>query len=374
MRYYLIAGERSGDLHGSNLIKSLKKRDRDGEFRCWGGEYMQEAGADLVVHYNDLAFMGFFEVLLYFRKILRNLKHCRRDILEYNPDVVILIDFAGFNLKMASFLSKKNITTYYYISPKVWAWYTGRARKIKRIVDRMFVILPFEKQFYLSYDFEVDYVGNPVVDAVNQHKADRSFLDDPKIFNKEKYVALLPGSRKQELKSILPNLVDLASDFPETQFILGGIKSIPRELYSRVTDVPNIAIVFDRTYDVLAFAHAAVVTSGTATLETALWDIPQVVIYRSNSALSVIIAKKVIKVKFISLVNLIAGREVVRELIQENLTREHLNDEIYKLLSDTSYRDRIYTNYSEIRNILGNEPVSDKAADLMIKYLKREDA
>ena len=370
MRYYLIAGERSGDLHGSNLIKSLQKRDPDAVFRCWGGEYMQEAGAELVVHYNDMAFMGFFEVLLYFRKILRNLKRCRKDILEYKPDVVILIDFAGFNLKMASFLSKKNIKTYYYISPKVWAWYTSRAKRIKRIVDRMFVILPFEKAFYLNYDFEVDYVGNPVIDAVGQHKADRSFLDDPRISNKEKYVALLPGSRKQELKSILPNLVDLALDFPDTQFILGGIKSIPRELYSRVKEVPNITIVYDRTYDVLAFAHAAVVASGTATLETALWDIPQVVIYRSNSPITVLIVRMVIKVKFISLVNLIAGREVVRELIQENLTREYLNEEMHKLINDSTYRDRIYTNYAEVRNILGNEPVSDKAADLMIKYLK----
>ena len=370
MRYYLIAGERSGDLHGSNLIKSLKKRDPDATFRCWGGEYMKEAGAELVVHYNDMAFMGFFEVLLYFRKILKNLKHCRKDILAYNPDVVILIDFAGFNLKIASFLKKKNIKSYYYISPKVWAWYTSRAKKIKRIVDRMFVILPFEKAFYSEYDFEVDYVGNPVVDAVKQHKPDPSFLEDPGILNPDKYVALLPGSRKQELKSILPRLVNLASDFADTQFILGGIKSIPQHLYSEIEKIPNITIVYDRTYDVLAFSYAAVVTSGTATLETALWDIPQVVIYRSNSALSVIIAKMVIKVKFISLVNLIAGREVVRELIQENLTREHLNDEMHKLLNDTTYRDRIYTNYTEIRNILGNEPVSDKAANLMIKYLK----
>ena len=333
---------------------------------------MEEAGAELVVHYNDMAFMGFIEILFYFRKILKNLKHCRRDILTYNPDVVILIDFAGFNLKIASFLKKKNIKSYFYISPKVWAWYTGRAKKIKRNVDRMFVILPFEKAFYAKYGFEVDYVGNPVIDAVNQHKPDSSFLEDPRIFNKQKYVALLPGSRKQELKSILPNLVKMASDFSETQFILGGIKSISQGLYSDVENVPNITIVYDRTYDVLAFSHAAVVTSGTATLETALWDIPQVVIYRSNSPVTVLIVKMVIKVKFISLVNLIAGREVVRELIQEKLTREHLNDEMLKLLDDTTYRDRIYNDYAEIRNILGNEPVSDKAADLMIKYLKNK--
>jgi lipid-A-disaccharide synthase len=370
MRYYLIAGERSGDLHGSNLIKSLKKKDKDAVFRCWGGELMQEAGAELVVHYNDMAFMGFVEVLLYFRKILRNLRICKKDIMAYQPDVVILIDFAGFNLKMASFLKKKGFRVYYYISPKVWAWYTSRAKKIKRIVDRMFVILPFEKDFYKTFDFQVDYVGNPVVDAVNNHIPDNSFLSQQEIFDRNNYVALLPGSRKQELESILPNLIKLATKFSNVQFILCGIKSISSELYADVESTPNIVIVYDRTYDVLALAKAAVVTSGTATLETALWDVPQVVIYRSNSHISAFIARLVIKVKFISLVNLIAGREVVKEFIQRDLTPENLNSEFDRLYNDTIYRNRIHADYTEIRNILGNEPVSDKAAEYMYNYLK----
>jgi lipid-A-disaccharide synthase len=313
--------------------------------------------------------MGFIEVLIFFRKIIKYLKKCRRDIQTFKPDVVILIDFAGFNMKMASFLKKEGIPVYYYISPKVWAWYRGRAKKIKRTVDRMFVILPFEKNFYHQYNFDVDYVGNPVVDAVKHHKPDKSFLDREEIVNKEKYIALLPGSRKQELMSILPSLTDLASSCADIQFILCGIKSIPYSLYAPLEKAHNITIVYDRTYDVLAYALAAVVTSGTATLETALWDIPQVVVYRSNSHISMFIARMVIKIKFISLVNLIAGREVVKELIQKNLTREHLHSEVNRLINDEVYRQRILSDYAVVRNILGNEPASEKAAELMYNYL-----
>jgi lipid-A-disaccharide synthase len=366
----MIAGERSGDLHGSNLIKSFKKIDKDPVFRCWGGEYMQQAGGDLVVHHNDLAFMGFIEVLFYFRRILRYLKFCKKDILSFQPDVVILIDFGGFNLKMASYLKKKDIRVYYYISPKIWAWNTGRARQIKQNIDKMFVILPFEKDFYHQYGFDVDYVGNPVVDAVRQHLPDKSFLDQKDILNKEQYIALLPGSRKQELESVIPHMVDLAKRFPDVQFIMGGIRSLQSKLYAPVEKASNIGIVYGRTYDVLAFARAAVVTSGTATLETALWDIPQVVIYRSNSRISVYIARLVVKIKFISLVNLIAGREVVKELIQEHLTPEHLYTEADRLFNDETYRNRILNDYAEVRNLLGHEQVSDKTAELMHTYLK----
>lgn len=369
MRYYIIAGERSGDLHGSNLIKALRKKDRKAEFRCVGGEYMQEAGAELAMHYHRMSFMGFLEVLLYFRRIWHRLNFCKQDILAFRPDVVILIDFGGFNMKMAAYLKKKGISVFYYISPKIWAWYTSRAKKIKRDVNKMFVILPFEKDFYKNYDLQVDYVGNPVVDAVKQHQPDNSFLQQEKIFSKKKYIALLPGSRKQELESILPNLIELANSMKDTQFIMGGISSMPPEFYAEIEKLTNVTIIFDRTYDVLAFAHAAIVTSGTATLETALWDIPQVVIYRSNSRISVFIGRMVIKVKFISLVNLIAGREVVRELIQKNLTKEHLYDEVNRLVNDETYRKRILIDYAEINNLLGNEPVSDKAADLMYGYL-----
>jgi len=331
---------------------------------------MQEAGAELVVHYNNLAVMGFIEVLFYLRKVWHYLKFCRRDIMSFQPDVVILIDFAGFNLRIASYLKKKGIRVYYYISPKIWAWNSGRAWKIKKVVDRMFVILPFEKEFYRQFNYDVDYVGNPVVDAVSHYNPNRSFLNHKEIFNKEKYIALLPGSRSQELKSVIPDLVQLADSFKDVQFIMAGISSLPVVLYAEVNKTPNIAIVFDKTYDVLAYAEAAVVTSGTATLETALWDIPQVVIYKSYSRINVWIGRMVIKVKFISLVNLIAGREVVRELIQSDLIPANLNAEVDKLIHNEDYRNRIFYDYAEIRNLLGREPVSEKAAALMMKYLK----
>ncbi len=372
MRYYLIAGERSGDLHGSNLIKSLKKKDPDGEFRCWGGDYMEQAGAELVVHYKHIAFMGFVEVILFFRKILKYLRFCKKDILAYGPDVVILIDFGGFNLRVARFLKKAGIRVFYYISPKVWAWNTGRARKIKALVDRMFVILPFEKAFYATYDFDVDYVGNPVVDAVNAHQPDPSFLTDKSLVPEDHYVALLPGSRSQELKSILPNMVQLARDLPGTKFIMAAITSTPPQAYDLCTGVPNISVVFDRTYDILAYAYAGVITSGTATLETALWNVPQVVVYRSTSKLSILIARMVIKVKYISLINLIAGRKVVTELLQSQLTRERLLAELKKLIADDEERGRILSDYHEIKEILGDHPVSDKAANLMRRYLQRK--
>lgn len=369
MRYYLIAGERSGDLHGSNLIKSLKKKDGKAEFRCWGGSYMEKAGAELVVHYRNLAFMGFVEVLIYFRKILRYLKKCRQDILLFKPDVVILIDFGGFNLRIARFLKNTEISIYYYISPKVWAWNTRRALKIKALVDRMFVILPFEKEFYGQYGMKVDYVGNPVVDAVREHEPESSFLNDTGI-EKHEYVAFLPGSRNQELKSILPAMVRLAADMRKVKFILAAIDTVDQDIYRICAGVPNIQIIYNRTYDILAYAKAGVITSGTATLETALWEVPQVVVYRFVSKLSFLIARMVIKVKFISLVNLIAGREVVKEFIQGNLTHENLRSELRSLLDDSKKRNRILNDYHEIKLILGEDPVSDKVAELIFRYLQ----
>jgi len=370
MRYYLIAGERSGDLHGSNLIKAIKRKDDQAQFRCWGGEYMEKAGAELVVHYRNLAFMGFIEVALYFNKILRFIRLCKKDILNYKPDVVILIDFGGFNLRVARFLKKREIKVYYYISPKVWAWNTGRAKTIKAAVDRMFVILPFEKDFYKTFGYEVDYVGNPVVDAIRNHQPDPSFLEKTGIKTEDRYIALLPGSRNQELKSILPRMVKLADSFPNQKFVLAAISSVPEHLYLPCREVNNIKIVFDRTNDILAFAFAGVITSGTATLETALWEVPQVVVYRSTSKISFFIARMVVKIKFISLVNLIVGREVVKELIQEDFTQEKLSSEVNKLIFDNAVRNRILEEYKELKNILGHDPVSDRAADLMVHYLK----
>lgn len=369
MRYYLIAGERSGDLHGANLIRALKKRDREAKFRAWGGGFMEEAGADIVVHYRNLAFMGFIEVILYFNKILHYLRLCKKDIRTFRPDVVILIDFGGFNMRMARYLRKHDYKVFYYISPKVWAWNTGRARAIKANVDRMFVILPFEKDFYQEFGFEVDYVGNPVMDAVRSHVPDSSFLQGIDLNREDRYIALLPGSRNQELSSILPAMINLAHRNPKEKFVLAAISTVPEELYRTCMNVPNIHPVFDRTNDILAFAHAAVVTSGTATLETALWEVPQIVVYRSSSSISFLIARMVIRIKFISLVNLIAGREVVKELIQSDLTPGNLQAELDKLLFNEEARKRILLDYKEIKNTLGNDPVSERAADLMIHYL-----
>ena len=372
MRYYLIAGERSGDLHGANLIRAIRAKDTLAEFRCWGGGYMEEAGAELVVHYRNLALMGFIEVLLYFNKILKYLRLCRRDILSYRPDVVILIDFGGFNMRMARFLHKKRIRVFYYISPKIWAWNTGRARAIRKNVDRMFVILPFEKDFYNKFGFDVDYVGNPVVDSVKSHTPDQAFLNHTGLTPGGRYIALLPGSRNQELKGILPDMVRLAKEFPDEHFILAAISTVPENLYDPCRRVNNIHLVFDRTNDVLAFAYAGVITSGTATLETALWNVPQVVVYRAASRVSFLIARMVIRVKFISLVNLIAGRDVVRELIQQDLTRENLKGALGLILNDEAVRKRILQDYGEIRELLGDDPVSEKAAGLMVGYLREE--
>ncbi|MBR9997650.1 MAG: lipid-A-disaccharide synthase [Cyclobacteriaceae bacterium] len=370
MRYYLIAGERSGDLHGANLIRALKERDDQAEFRCWGGGYMEEAGAELVVHYRNLSFMGFIEVILYFNRILKYIRLCKKDILAYSPDVVILIDFGGFNLRMSKFLKKKRIRVFYYISPKIWAWNTGRAKTIKANIDRMFVILPFEKDFYRTFGYDVDYVGNPVVDAIRVHSPDPSFFMDTGLRKGERYIAFLPGSRNQELKSILPQMISLAKAFPEENFVLAAISTVPDHLYQPCLGVKNIHPVFDRTNDILAFAFAGVITSGTATLETAIWGIPQVVVYRSSSKISFFIARMVVKVKFISLVNLIANREVVRELIQKDLTLDNLGAALNRILYDQEARSRMLQDYQEIRDMLGEEPVSGKAAELMIGYLR----
>jgi lipid-A-disaccharide synthase len=370
MRYYLIAGERSGDLHGANLIKALKNEDDQARFRGWGGDYMEAAGAELVVHYKYLAFMGFVEVFVYFNRFLKYIRMCKQDILSYQPDVVILIDFGGFNIRIARFLKKKGIKVFYYISPKVWAWNTRRAETIKANVDRMFVILPFEKDFYQSFGYQVDYIGNPVMDAVRGHTPDRSFLKDIQMKVDQRYIALLPGSRNQELISILPFMVGLAKANPDENFILAAISNVPGKLYNSCRDIPNIHLVFDRTNDILAYAHAGVITSGTATLETAIWGVPQVVVYRSHSKISFFIGRMVVKIKFISLVNLIAGHEVVTELIQDDLTLENLKQEVHRIVYNEEMRIRMIKEYDEIRHILGQEPASEKAAKLMTSYLK----
>jgi lipid-A-disaccharide synthase len=366
MKYYIIAGERSGDLHASNLIKSLKKEDPNAHIRCWGGELSQAAGGELVMHYEKLAFMGFLEVLTNLTTIRKALKFCEQDILAYKPDVVILVDYAGFNLRMAAFTKAHGIKTYYYISPKIWAWNQSRANKIKRLIDKMFVILPFEKEFYKKFDYEVDYVGNPVCDSVAEFKPNPDFrkqngLDDRPI------IAVLPGSRKQEIEQMLHYMVSIVPGFGNYQFVVAAVPNLPKKYYEQFRR-NIVTVVYDQTYDLLSQAKAALVTSGTATLETAMFGVPQVVCYKGNF-ITYVIARSLIKVKYISLVNLIADKEVVKELIQDDFTPSNLMTELRGLLEDKSLIDKQLHEYQKLKNILGEAGASEKTAKLMVSYL-----
>ena len=369
MKYYVIAGERSGDIHGGNLLRAIKNLDGEAVFQGFGGDQMQEAGCTLSLHYKEMSFMGFWEVLINIIKIKKILTFCRKDLLAFSPDVAILIDFAGFNMRMAKFISGNNIPVYYYISPKVWAWNQKRAWKIKRLVDRMFVILPFEKAFFKKYDFPVDYVGNPVCDAVNSHVVDDSFREKYNVAEPVKFVALLPGSRQQEIKKILPVFISLANKHPDKQFALAAVHSIPEIYYRKVKKALNITLVYEDTYNLLAHAEAAIVTSGTATLETALWNVPQVVVYKT-STLSYLIAREVIQVPYISLVNLIMDEKLIKELIQDECTATTISKELEQLLYNKEHRKRIQQGYHEIKNTLDKGNVSMNAARKIVSYLR----
>jgi len=364
MKYYIIAGERSGDLHGGNLIKALKIKDTQAEVRCWGGENMQDAGGELIVHYKEMAYMGFWEVLVHLRAINKKIKFCKEDILSFRPDALILIDYAGFNLRIAKFASQHNIPVHYYISPKIWAWNQKRAFKIKEFVDYMYVILPFEKDFYRKFDFEVDYVGNPLLDAIRAYKPNTDFQ-----YKGQNVIAVLPGSRKQEVRSMMENLKGVALDFPEEQFVIAGVSNLEIELYDGWQDIENIDLIFDQTYDLLSHSKAALVTSGTATLETALFEVPQVVVYKTGK-ISYSIAKRVVKVEFISLVNLILNKEVVRELIQDNFNPSNLKNEFKKILPNEVKRESIKEEYKLLKEMLGNEDTSQITADLIVNRVQ----
>ncbi len=368
MRYYIIAGERSGDLHGSNLVKELIKRDTKATFRGFGGEEMQGAGVNLFVHYSNLAFMG-FQAVINFSKIASYMKKCKEDILQYKPDVLILIDYGGFNRRIAKFGKELGIKVFYYISPKVWAWRQDRAWSLKATVDKMFVILPFEKEFYKKYDFEVDYVGNPVLDAIKSFKPDPNFLSKNNIANERKIVAFLPGSRTLELKRIVPLMAEVVKQNPMCQFVVAAVDNLPPVLYDPLRKLKDVKFVYNDTYNLLANASAAIVTSGTATLETALLKVPQIVVYKAGT-LEFLIVKMIIKVKFISLVNLIADREVVKEFIQSEANPSNLQNELRSLLEDFSYRKKVMDGYDSIYKTLDTGSASENAAQLMTGYLK----
>lgn len=371
MKYYIIAGEASGDLHASNLMKELKLKDPHAEFRFWGGDLMQAQGGTLVKHYRDLAFMGFAEVVMNLKTILGNISVAKKDIETYKPDAVILIDYPGFNLRIAEFVKKLGIKVYYYISPQIWAWKTGRVHKIKKVVDKMFVILPFEEEFYQRYDYKVDFVGNPLLDSLNHLPAiDEQRFRKEHNLDERPIIALLPGSRTQEIKVKLPLMLSVEKDFPDYQFVVAGAPSQPSENYKKIVG-NQLKIVENKTYDLLRISHAALVTSGTATLETALLKVPEVVCYKGN-AISYEIGKRVVKnIRFISLVNLIMDEEVVKELIQYDLTYENIKREL-NLILNSPKRDKILQDYEELYHKLGGIGASERTANLIVEDLKNK--
>lgn len=371
MRYYVIAGEASGDLHGANLIKEIKQKDENFVCRAWGGDRMEAEGAEIVKHYRDLAFMGFVEVIANLRTILGNIKFCKEDILKFKPDVVILIDYPGFNLRIAEFLKEQNIKVFYYISPQVWAWKQSRVKTIKKVVDRMFVILPFEKPFYEKFDYYVDFLGHPLLDEVKRFKESSLSPEEFKQQNNlsdKKIIALLPGSRTQEIKKKLPIMLSVVDKFPDYQFVIAGAPSQEADFYGQFTQNHSIPVIHGKTYNLLNNSYAGLVTSGTATLETALFRVPQVVCYKGSS-ISYHIAKRLIKVSYISLVNLILDKEAVKELIQGELTTPNLEYELSLILNGDK-REKVLANYQELIDVLGGAGASEKVADLMINYLK----
>ncbi len=370
MKYYIIAGEASGDLHASNLMREIKLFDNQADFRAWGGNLMQKEGATITKHYKDLAFMGFVEVIQNLRQISKNFKLCKSDILSYKPDILILVDYPGFNLRIAEFAHNNNIKTYYYISPKIWAWKKSRAWKIKKYIDKMFVIFPFEQDFYKQYDYKVHYVGNPLVDEIVKQKQNlqsrEQFINANKLSGKP-IIALLAGSRKQELKYILPEMLKMVQKYTDYQFVIAGAPSFNYDNYSEYINGFDVKVVFKQTYDLLKHSTAAIVTSGTATLETAIFNIPQVVVYKMMP-IQYNIGKFFIKVKFFSLVNIIMDKEIVKELLQNNLEQQ-IDNELNRILNDKNYRDAMLNNYSALIKILGEQGASKRAAKQIVEDL-----
>jgi lipid-A-disaccharide synthase len=368
MRYYLIAGERSGDLHGSNLVKALKKYDDGAVFRGFGGDYMKDAGVDLVIHYDEMAFMGFVTLLANLGTIRRMLKLCKEDILNFKPDVVIHIDYGGFNRRIAKYLKPRGIRNFYYIPPKIWAWYQRRAKELKQTVERLFVILPFEKAFYKKYNWDVDYVGNPVLDAVRDFKPDPDFIARKGFDSRRPIVALLPGSRKMELKRMVPVMAEIVRKYKDFQFAVAAVDGLDTSLYVPLKVIPEVKFIEGDTYNLLHVASAAIVTSGTATLETGLFYTPQVCVYKAGWV-EFRIAKSLVKVPYISLINLIADKAVIREMIQTEATAAAIGEELGRLLGDAGYREKMMAEYDKIYEVLDTGSASENAARLMVTYL-----
>jgi lipid-A-disaccharide synthase len=370
LKYYIIAGEASGDLHGSNLMKSIKKFDPGADFRYMGGDLMTAQGGKLVKHFRDMAFMG-LDAVMHLRMVLKNLKNCKNDIKSWNPDVVILIDYAGFNLPVAEFSHKNGIRTFYYISPKVWAWRESRVKKIKEFVDRLFVIFPFETEYFRKFSIEAEYFGNPLSDVINEFRMQK---DDKETFIRKNrlaakpIIALVAGSRRGEITRLLPEMIEATKELTGYQLVVAGAPSIPESIYKKIIASNNIQVVYGQTYNLISNSDVAIVTSGTATLETALLKTPEVVVFKTNM-ITYRIGKLFVDIKFFSLVNLIMGREVVRELLQFNLARD-IKSEVDKLLNDTAYRNKMLEDYKVLEQKVMLENVSDKVGQRMVSLLQ----
>lgn len=370
MKYYIIAGEASGDLHGSNLMRAIRNADPEAEFRVWGGDLMEAAGGTLVKHFKDLAFMGFQEVVMNIRTILRNMRFCKEDIDQWQPDVLILIDYPGFNLRIAKWARGRSFPVFYYISPQIWAWNAKRAEGIRKSVDQMFVILPFEQEFYRKYDMDVEFVGHPLLDITENYQSNPAFREKNQLDDRP-IVALLPGSRKQEISRLLPLMLETSKRFPEQQFVVAGAPSMDPSFYQAIFDAAsaNVTLIQGQTYELLSHAQAALVTSGTATLETALFEVPQVVCYK-GSRISYLIARRLIRVKYISLVNLIADKKIVEELIQNDCTPDRMAEELNQLLQNDK-REKMQKAYAELKHILGDQGASERAGKKMVEMVDR---
>ena len=370
MKYYIIAGEASGDLHGSNLMKALYKEDPVADIRFWGGDLMLNVGGTIVKHYSELAFMGFAEVVMNLNTILNNIKICKSDIEKFNPDVIIFIDYPGFNMRIAKWAKLRGIKTHYYIAPQIWAWKENRIKAVKRDFDKLFVILPFEKDFFeVKHQFPVDFVGHPLIDAIhNRVKKEEVTFRKENDLDEKPIIAILPGSRKQEISKMLSVMLSIVTDFPEYQFVIAGAPSQEYQFYKPFLTKKNVKFISNKTYDLLSIATAALVTSGTATLETALFKVPEVVCYK-GSWVSYQIAKRIITLKYISLVNLIMDEEVVTELIQDKFNSKNLKQELSKLL-DKNHRKAILKKYDDLESKLGGIGASEKTAKLILNDLK----
>ena len=372
MKYYIIAGEASGDLHASNLMKALKRTDSGASFRFWGGDLMQQQAGPPVKHYRELAFMGFAEVLLNLRTILRNISFCKEDIRNFRPDVIIFVDYPGFNLRIAKWARKEGFRTHFYISPQIWAWKENRISEIRRNIDKMYVILPFEKAFYEEkHDYNVHFVGHPLIDAIaNRPEVDFQEFKRNHQLDERPVIALLPGSRKQEISKMLEVMLSITNRFRDYQFVIAGAPSQDESFYTPFIKKKNVKLVMNRTYDVLSISAAALVTSGTATLETALFKVPEVVCYKGNF-ISYQIAKRIIKLEYISLVNLIMQRQVVKELIQSDLNPKNLQKELEKILSEP-FRQEMLEDYVELEEKLGGTGASQKTAELIFREISEK--